>query len=90
MGGAGGGKKKTTKQRLTWSRLAFTPLAAHQNFDNLDVSVEAGFAAAEQTGGAERERVFRQKSPVVVVVVVRPPGCLTGGPVVPAPVTAPI
>lgn len=61
--GRGGRKKKTTKQRLTWSRLAFTPLAAHQNFDDLDVSVEAGFTAAEQTWGGG-ERGFLDRSPL--------------------------
>lgn len=42
-------KESGKKQRPTWSRLAFTPLAGHQDFNDLDVSVQAGFAAAEQT-----------------------------------------
>lgn len=35
------------KQRRTWSCLIFTHLAGHQNFNDLYVTVQAGFATVD-------------------------------------------
>lgn len=45
------------KGRHTWSCLVFTHLARHQNFDNLYVSLQAGFTTV---GGNRRKNQTRE------------------------------
>lgn len=52
------------KQRRTWSCLIFTHLAGHQNFNDLYVTVQAGFATVD---GNSNENDIKEKNPVMVV-----------------------
>lgn len=52
----------TLRGRRTWSCLVLAHLARHQNFDDLDVSLQAGFTTV---GGNRREKKRDQTTRLV-------------------------